>query len=164
MRIVSYADNLKATENCIQGLHQPPSHKRMDCTRFVKKCLVCVCGVVSSQPCQLCLSTQPAALPTLKAHNHILGYWVSKLTRSSGLDPGQRRVNGFTLNMANLLIIWKVFLVLFRSPGFGPSDQSLADFPILYNLAPSRVKAVRLHLSIWSSDDFIFFFCKIRNT
>lgn len=118
---------------------------------------VCVCGAVSSQPCQLWLSTQPAALPTLKAHNHILGYWVSKLTCSSGLDPGQRRVNGFTLNMANLLIIWKVFLVLFRSPGFGPSDQSLADFPILYNLALSRVKAVRLHLSIWSSDDFIFF-------
>lgn len=42
MRIASYADNLKATENCIQGLHQPPSHKQMDCTQFVKKCLVCV--------------------------------------------------------------------------------------------------------------------------
>lgn len=135
----------------------------MDCTQFVKKMLgVCVCGAVSSQPCQLWLSTQPAALPTLKAHNHILGYWVSKLTCSSGLDPGQRRVNGFTLNMANLLIIWKVFLVLFRSPGFGPSDQSLADFPILYNLALSRVKAVRLHLSIWSSDDFILFFVKLE--
>lgn len=77
---------------------------------------VCVCGAVFSQPCQLWLSTQPAALPTLKAHNHILGYCVSKLTRSSGLDPGQRRVNGFTLNMSNLLIIWKVFLVLFKIP------------------------------------------------
>lgn len=164
MRIASYADNLKATENCIQGLHQPPLPQANGLYSICKEMLgVCICGAVSSQPCQLWLSTQPAALPTLKAHNHILGYWVSKLTRSSGLDPGQRRVNGFTLNMANLLIIWKVFLVLFRSPGFGPSDQSLADFPILYNLALSRVKAVRLHLSIWSSDDFIFF-CKIRNT
>lgn len=68
--------------------------------------------------------------------------------------------------MFNLLIIWKGLLVLFKNSDFGPSDQSLADFPfvrILYNLALSRAKAVRLHLSIWRANDFFFiFFVKLE--
>lgn len=33
------------------------------------------------------------------------------------------------LDMFNLLIIWKGVMVLFQNSDFGPSDQSLADFP-----------------------------------
>lgn len=67
--------------------------------------------------------------------------------------------------MFNLLIIWKGLLVLFKNSDFGPSDQSLADFPfvrILYNLALSRAKAVRLHLSIWRANDFFFHFFFVK--
>lgn len=69
------------------------------------------------------------------------------------------------LNMFNLLIIWKVVLVLFKTPilvhqiSLWPTSLFVR---ILYNLAFSSVKAVSLHLSIWSSNDFFFFFVKLE--
>lgn len=64
------------------------------------------------------------------------------------------------LNMFNLLIIWKVVLVLFKIPILVHQISlwlTSLFVRILYNLAFSSVKAVSLHLSIWSSNDFLFF-------
>lgn len=43
MRIASYADNLKATENCIQGLHQPPLPQANGLYSICKENAWCVC-------------------------------------------------------------------------------------------------------------------------
>lgn len=71
------------------------------------------------------------------------------------------------LNMFNLLIIWKVVLVLFKIPILVHQISlwlTSLFVRILYNLAFSSVKAVSLHLSIWSSNDlsFFFFFVKLE--
>lgn len=71
-------------------------------------------------------------------------------------------------NTFNLLIIWKVVLVLCKILILVHQISlwltSLFE-RILYNLAFSSVKAVSLHLSIWSSNDlsfFFFFFVKLE--
>lgn len=63
--------------------------------------------------------------------------------------------------MFNLLIIWKVVLVLCKILILVHQISLWLTFlfvRILYNLAFSSVKAVSLHLSIWSSNDLSFFF------